>query len=116
VSRITTPTVTVRETTLFDAVCVALESGEFEQIRGQIRDEGNGRCAYGVALSVLERADAWTYEEVHPLFVRIDRRAGELLGCDGLAAANDAGHSFTLLAAALRRARSDIEAERNGES
>jgi hypothetical protein len=102
-------TVTVRESTLFDAVCVALESGEFTQVREMMSDGGAGRCAWGVMREVLERAGLSEWTEQHPRIVGIERRAGAMLGYDGIESANDAGEHFAIIAAALRAAKREIE-------
>jgi hypothetical protein len=106
-------TVTVRETTLFDAVCVALESGEFTQVRGMmgaVMSDGTlGRCAWGVLATVLERADVPAFTDIHPDIVAIERRAGQLLGYDGIERANDAGEHLAIIAAALRAAKLEID-------
>jgi hypothetical protein len=104
--------VTVRETTLFDAVCVALESGEFVQVRGRMFAGGNSACAWGVLATVIERAEVWRYADIHPRIHEIERRAGAMLGYDGIESANDAGEHFGIIAAALRAARVEIERER----
>lgn len=104
--------VTVQPTTLFDAVCVALESGEFTQVYGTMRDEGNGRCAWGVLDEMIQRAGLYRslgQTVVHPRIFDIERRAGELLGYSCMEEANDAGEPFAIIAAALRAARIEIE-------
>jgi hypothetical protein len=106
-------TVTVRESSLFDAVCVALESGEFTQVRGMmgaVMSDGTlGRCAWGVLVDVLARAGMTDYRAIHPDIVAIERRAGQLLGYDGIESANDAGEHLAIIAAALRAARVEID-------
>jgi len=112
--------VRVYETTLFDAVCVAMESGEFSQVREMMADDGNGRCAWGIVREVMVRAGftagVHSQHEVHPRIYDIERRAGELLGYSCMEEANDAGQPLAIIAAALRAARIEIEAERNDGS
>jgi hypothetical protein len=106
-------TVTVRESSLFDAVCVALESGEFTQVRERMSGGSNGRCAWGVMRTTIRRAGAPDYAAIHPRIFEIERRAGQLLGYDGIESANDAGEHFGIIAAALRAARQEIEDRAN---
>jgi hypothetical protein len=102
-------TVTVRESSLFDAVCVALESGEFTQVRGRMFAAGHGACAWGVLATMIERADVAAFADIHPDIVAIERRAGNMLGYDGIESANDAGEHLAIIAAALRAARREID-------
>jgi hypothetical protein len=102
-------TVTVRESSLFDAVCVALESGEFAQVRRRMFAAGNGACAWGVLATMIERSDVPAFADIHPDIVAIERRAGQLLGYDGIESANDAGEHLAIIAAALRAARVEID-------
>lgn len=102
-------TVTVREVTLFDAVCAALESGEFRQVRCAVTDGAAGRCVLGVALEVMDRAGTPSLLAVHPQWCDIARRAGAMLGHLHVIAANDAGVPFRVLAPALRAARDAVE-------
>lgn len=113
--------VRVYETTLFDAVCVAMESGEFVQVREMMADDGNGRCAWGVVKTIADRTAPaggrhLMVAEIHLQFLQIERRAGELLGYSCMEEANDAGEHLGIIAAALRAARIEIEAERNDGS
>jgi hypothetical protein len=103
-------TITLRPSDLFEAVCVALLSNEFVQITGKFEDTGNGRCAWGVIQTVCQRAGLDYLRDVHPQFFAIERRAGQLLRCEGIAGANDALLPFAQIAAALCQARSEIEA------
>ena len=107
--RIAPARVTLAPATLFDAACVALESDEFVQVRAAMRDANNGRCAWGVVRTVMGRAGLNSWSDVHPRMVDIERRAGQLLGYDGIESANDAGEPFGIIAAALRRARIEVE-------
>jgi hypothetical protein len=100
--------VTVRESNLFDAVCVALESGEFVQVRGRMYAGTYGRCAWGVIATVAERADMDWCAVLYGMR-DIERRAGAMLGYDGIESANDAGEHFGIIAAALRAARKEID-------
>jgi hypothetical protein len=104
-------TVTVRPSSLFDAVCVALESGEFTQVRGRLF-AGEGRaCVWGVAHEVAWRAGLSFegFPPLHPELVAIERSAARMLGYDCVASANDAGEHFGIIAAALRAARLEID-------
>jgi hypothetical protein len=100
--------VTVRESSLFDAACVALESGEFRQVRGRMYAGTYGRCAWGVIATVGERAGMDWCDVLFDMR-DIERRAGQLLGYDGIESANDAGEHFGIIAAALRAARQEID-------
>lgn len=92
--------VSVGPTTLLEAVCVCLESDEFVQIRGQVYDEGAGRCAYGVIAEVLERAGIQDWND--PAVVSACHAAAKHLGYASLDQANDMGVSFGEIAQALR--------------
>lgn len=95
--------VSLRPATLLDAVCVALESDEFVQIVGAMRDEGRGRCAYGVIAEVLDRAGIIGWDE--PDIVQACHAAAARLGYASLDAANDGGVPFAAIADALRQVR-----------
>lgn len=126
--------VDIRETDLLEAGIVALESGAYEQCVGTLK-HGHRMCAEGVLADVLTRAfpetyawygdlltktgdwsegaalicDAW--HMLHPRGVEIEQRAGVILGSDSIVGANDdKGCTFPEIAAALRQARSEIEA------
>jgi hypothetical protein len=108
--------VTTQETDLFNVWCFALESGEFRQIRGALYGPDNGACVYGVGNIVLTRAGHYlqsveigAWEHLHPAITSILFHAPHLLGYESLGEANDAGESFKVIAAALRRARLDVE-------
>lgn len=130
--------ITLREADLLEAAIVALESGEYEQCTGMLR-AGNRYCAEGVLADVLVRAyperfswlgyalntrgcgvlnvlnlpdDGW--ECLHPSGRCLSWRAGEVMECRSVSEANDYGHTFPQIAAALRQARAEIEAETKG--
>jgi hypothetical protein len=104
----TLPAVTVRGSDLLEAVCVALESGEWTQItNGRVYGWGNERCAYGVMYEVMARAGIERREGLRSMFRQIVR-ASDVLG-QPIDAANDAGVPFVAIAAALRQAREDVE-------
>jgi len=103
-------TITVRPSDLFEAVRVALLSDEFVQITEQLEDASNGRCAWGVLRTVAQRAGAEYLRDIHPRPFEIEGRAGTLLGCDGIAGANDAKIPFAQIADSLCQARAEIEA------
>ena len=99
--------ITIRESSLVEAVIVALEGGEFVQVRGVMWGDGNERCALAVAAEVLARAmlgidrASWA-----PLQPAIDAAAAHL-GYTDLGTANDQGCTFAEIAQALREVSSD---------
>jgi hypothetical protein len=108
--RVRPDTVTIRPSSLFDAVCVAMESGEFRQCTRRF-EQGDARCAWGVIRTVCQRADMDYLTAVHPQFVEIQRRAGAILGHVDIAEANDWGVPLPEIAQALRCARDEIALE-----
>ncbi len=115
-AQLSTAGVEIRETDLFEVWCHAMESGEWTQVAGKLAGAGNERCVLGVGVAMLRRAglvidgDIPDWRLMHPRVGEITLRAAQLLGEEFLAAANDGGHTFTVMAAALRRARLDVEA------
>jgi hypothetical protein len=104
-SEIAPTRVTVHASDFLEAVIVALESGEFRQIRGQVREpDTTGRCAWGVAVEIGGRAGL----DSTAVSARLGRawwEAGRALGNGTIPAANDAGVSFATIAQALRQAQ-----------
>src|SRR5690349_20075807 len=109
-SEIAPSRVTVRPSDFLEAVIVALESGEFQQLRGRTDDGGNGRCAYGVAFTVGARA-GMSPSEVSGALGRPWQDAGRALGYGHIAAANYAGVDFATIARALRQAREQAQVQ-----
>lgn len=93
-------TITVRDSSLLEAVIVALESGEYRQIVGSVTDGADGRCAIGVIHAVLERAGL--PQQAIGQFRDIDYAAGARLGYACVADANDDGVSLERIGAAMR--------------
>lgn len=110
--RITSAQVTIRPSSLFEAVLVALESDEFRQVRKKARGRKRGRCAWGVVVEIMTRASygPTDFHRVHPRLVELERRAGRILGYDGIASANDGRVSFADIARALRQAEQELGA------
>jgi hypothetical protein len=115
-AQLTAANVEIRKTDLFEVWCHALESGEWKQIKGLLYgDTPEEACVLGVGTRILQRAGLIieggyaNWLALHPRMGEIQDRAAQLLGELSLAGANDNGHSFKLLAAALRRARIDVE-------
>jgi hypothetical protein len=103
--------VIVRQSDLLEAVIVALESGEFRQIRGAMWDDRNGRCAYGVVYEVGRRAGfrMESEDDWRDVFSRdVESAAVRSLGYVDLPHANDAGATFAQIAHALRQAREEL--------
>lgn len=129
--------VTVRETDLLEIGIVALESGAIPQCALTLKNERDERCAEGVFADLLTRAypeiyawdgyfltraggalmwslSAQEWNRLHQDGMKVAKRAADALCARTINDANDKGTSFLAIAAALRQARADVEAEKGG--
>ena len=88
--------VTVSPTTLAEVWAFACQSGEFVALVGYLADEGNGRCAWGVLHTMLDRMGIVDQDERNGIVLGLaefaDRAAARLGYAQvGIVGANDAG-------------------------